>query len=240
MKKDMLRNQLQLVSCKLKELEDLEKDDAAEAATVETATEELAAMEACIEGTEVQVVSEFAGRGKFGKYGEVVELEGHEALVDFQPGVHRLNADWIAEHEPASKWKKMKNMRELKRPDLLKLLQACGFKHGSPEEEDEDCYLDDVILEKSNGDMLLDSRTVCSLWSPPAAVLCWRHPLSRQLIIQNLMVTVLLPVIVGVGPHSDVVIIRSGSAVHYKTGLSTTVWSNPAVQEGSLLKIKDN
>ena len=124
MKKDELRMKVQLVAFRLRELEELEKDDAAEAATVEAATEELAAMEACIEGTEVQVVSEFAGRGKFGKPGEVVELEGHEALVDFQPGVQRLNADWIAEHQPFSKWKKMKNMRELKRPDLLKILQV--------------------------------------------------------------------------------------------------------------------
>ena len=49
-------------------------------------------------------------------------------------------------------------MRELKRPDLVKILKACGFQAGDPGESDD---LDEVILEKSTGAMLLDS-SICA------------------------------------------------------------------------------
>ena len=84
-----------------------------------------------------------------------MEVEGDEALVRFHPAAYRIPAAYLADAQHASQWRKMKNMRQLQRGDLLNILKACGFQHGSPDEDDVEG--DPVLLEKPNGAMLLDS-----------------------------------------------------------------------------------
>ena len=62
-----MKHKMLLIAGKMKKLEEMQEDDGADAAEVENATEELAAMEVCVEGTEVLVVSEHAGKVYLGR-----------------------------------------------------------------------------------------------------------------------------------------------------------------------------
>ena len=97
MKKHMLKDQMKLIQYKMQKLEQLQKEAEADPAALDHATEEVAAMGASLEGVEILVVSEHAGRQYFGKVAEVVEVENDEALVNFHPGLQRLPANCLAD-----------------------------------------------------------------------------------------------------------------------------------------------
>ena len=88
--------------------------------------EKIGACELEMEGMEVIAEKEHAGRHLFGKVGIVVEVDEDDGIVDFMPGVHRLQLSYLAKfvkHHSV----KLVQMNQLKRGTLQIWLQNLGF-----------------------------------------------------------------------------------------------------------------
>ena len=98
-------------------------------ADVEAIEEEMAFAELQLEGAKVIVDNEHAGKKHYGKRAVVKEVEGDEAVVDFEPVVDRLKVEVltpVAELANLKELKKLAGLNSLTRGLCRDLLEKVG------------------------------------------------------------------------------------------------------------------